>query len=279
LWKVDVSNKSPEQWTMSLFWDAFPAVQIHSKPKADWNSGQPIATAPVLSVDNKGNLTLALSTGDQGSIGAASGMLNYLWSLRDLPNTSRVLLPDMLWLQQFEAGERVTGPISLFNSYLYFSSLKPPQAGASCKTTDGAYIWGMHYMIPKDGEGGALPPDRTVGGQAAPFLKKFTPTDQFVPDTTLLGTDSKNQAAIFGVTVAQVPTCFQEDVVADAFLGSRSRISDATPGDFQLVFQTGSASLSTGGKADAAAPAGAAGITLPKLATPARVEAWASIVE
>jgi len=279
LWKVDVSNKSPDQWTMSLFWDAFPAVSIHSKPKADWNSGQPIATAPVLSVDSKGNLTLALSTGDQGSIGAASGMLNYLWSLRDLPNASRVLLPDMLWLQQFEAGERVTGPISLFNSYLYFSSLKPPQAGASCKTTDGAYIWGMHYMIPKDGEGGALPPDRTVGGQAAPFLKKFTPTDQFVADTTLLGTDSKNQAAIFGVTVAQVPTCFQEEVVADAFLGSRSRISDATPGDFQLVFQTGSASLSTGGKADAAAPAGAAGITLPKLATPARVEAWASIVE
>ena len=279
LWKVDVSNKSPDQWTMSLFWDAFPAVQVHSKPKAEWNSGQPIATAPVLSVDSKGNLTLALATGDQGSIGAASGMLNYLWALRDLPNSSHVLLPDMLWLQQFEGGERVTGPISLFNSYLYFSTLKPPEVGASCKATDGAYIWGMHYMVPRDGEGGALPPDRTVGGQAAPFLKKFATTNQFVPDTTLLGTDAKNQAVIFGVTVAQVPTCVAEETIADAFLGSRSRITDANPGDFQLVFQTGSASLSTGGKADAAAPAGAAGITLPKLATPARVEAWASIVE
>lgn len=279
LWKVDVSNKSPDQWTMSLFWDAFPAVQIHTKPKADWNSGQPISTAPVLSVDSKGNLTLAVATGDQGSIGASTGMLNYLWSLRDLPDANHKLLPDMRWVQQFDGGERVTGPLSLFNSYLYFSTLKPPQAGASCKTTDGAYIWGMHYMIPRDGEGGALPPDRTVGGQAAPFLKKFSATDQFVADTALLGTDSKNQAVIFGVTVAQVPTCVAEETIADSFLGSRSRITEANPGEFQLVFQTGSASLSTGGKADAAAPAGAAGITLPKLATPARVEAWASIVE
>jgi len=279
LWKIDVSNKSPDKWTMSLFWDTFPAVQLRSKPKADWNSGQPIATAPVLSVDSKGNLTLAVSTGDQSSIGASSGMLNYLWALRDLPNSSHVFAADLLWVQQFQDGERVTGPLSLFNSYLYFSTLKPPAAGASCKTTDGAYVWGMHYMIPRDGEGGSLPPDRTVGGQAAPFLKKFTPTDQFVADTTLLGTDAKNQAVIFGVTVAQVPTCYQEDVVADAFLGSRTRISDANSGDFQLVFQTGSASLGTGAKAEAAAPPGAATITLPKLSTPARVEAWASIVE
>ncbi|HET7543006.1 MAG TPA: hypothetical protein VFK05_24200 [Polyangiaceae bacterium] len=282
LWKLDVTNKDPSKWTMSLFWDAFPAVQIHNKPKAEWNSGQPIATAPVLSVDASGNLTLALATGDQGSIGASAGMLNYLWSLRDLPSGSQQslqLLPDMRWVQQFENGERVTGPLSLFNSYLYFSTLKPPQSAAGCKTTDGAYIWGMHYLIPRDGETGSLPPDRTVGGQAAPFLSQFNVSEQFVADTTLLGTGASNQAVIFGVTVAQVPTCFAEDTVPDAILGSRPRFSDANPGDFQLVFQTGSASLGTGGKAVAAATGGAASITLPKLATPARVEAWASIVE
>ncbi|HEY3254605.1 MAG TPA: hypothetical protein VGJ91_11675, partial [Polyangiaceae bacterium] len=281
LWKVDVSNKSPDKWTMSLFWDAYPAVQIRSKPKADWNSGQPIATAPVMSVDDKGNLTLAVATGDQGSIGAANGMLNYLWSLRDKPNADRALLPDMLWVQQFENGERVTGPLSLFNSYLYFSSLKPPQAGLGCQTTDFARIWGMHYMLPRDAETTSSP-DKTVGGKPAPFLKQFNPTnptDQFVADTTLLGSDAKNQAVIFGATVAQVPTCFAEDAVVDAVLGQGTRISDANAGDFQLVFQTGAASLGTGGLAKTAATGGAAAITLPKLATPARVEAWASIVE
>ncbi|HYQ43314.1 MAG TPA: hypothetical protein VER11_15140 [Polyangiaceae bacterium] len=277
LWKVDVSNKSPDKWTMSLFWDAFPAVEIH-KHKADWDSGQPIANAPVLSVDSKGNLTLAVATGNQGSIGAASSVLNYVWALRDLPNAARQLLPDMRWVQQFENGERVTGPISIFNSYLYFSTLKPPASGASCKTTDGAYIWGMHYMIPRDGEGGALPPDRTVGGQAAPILKQFSTTDQFVADTTLLGTSAKNQAVIFGVTVAQVPTCYAEEVVSDA-LGTHSRISDANPGKFQLVFQTGSASLSTGGQATPGSAANTGTLDFPQLAIPARVEAWASIVE
>jgi len=277
LWKVDVSNKSPDQWTMSLFWDAFPAVDIHGK-KGDWNSGQPIATAPVLSVDGKGNLTLAVATGNQGSIGAASNVVNYVWALRDLPNASRQLLPDMRWVQQFVNGERVTGPISLFNSYLYFSTLRPPQAGASCKTTDGAYIWGMHYLLPPDGEGGALPPDRTVGGQGAPILAQFGKNAQSVADTTLLGTSSQNQAVIFGVTVAQVPTCFAEEVVSDA-LGTHSRITDANPGKFQLVFQTGSAPLSTGGQATAGSAANNGMLDFPALAIPARVEAWASIVE
>ena len=281
LWKVDVSSKSPDKWKMSLFWDAYPAVQIRSKPKSAWNSGQPIATAPVLSVDNKSNLTIAFSTGDQGSPGAATGMLNYVWSLRDLPNASQELLPDPLWLQQLEYGERVTGPISLFNSYLYFSTVTPPAPNSACSATNGARVWGMHYMIPRDGEGTlATPPDRTVGGLAAPFIKEnFGLTDQFVTDTTLLGTNAQNQAAIFGVTVAQVPTCFAIEEVPDAVLGKGARVTDANPGKFQLVIQTGSATLGTGGKAEAAAPAGASAITLPKLAVPAHISGWASIVE
>jgi type IV pilus assembly protein PilY1 len=280
LWKVDVSSKSPDQWTMSLFWDAFPAVQIHSK-KGEWNSGQRIATAPVLSVDDRGNLTLAFSTGDQGSLGAATGMLNYVWSLRDLPNASHTFLADPLWLQQFVDGERVTGPISLFNSYLYFSTVTPPPPGNACQATNGARVWGMHYMIPRDGEGStAVPPDRTVGGKAAPFiLANFQSTAQFVTDTTLLGTGSDKKAVIYGATVAQVPTCYAEETSADVYLGGGTRITDANPGAFQLVIQTGSATLSTGGRGEAAAPKGAIAVTLPKLATPARIEAWASIVE
>jgi len=230
-------------------------------------------------VDGVGNLTLAVSTGDQGSIGTAADMLNYLWSLRDLPNDSRVLAPDLNWVQQFERGERVTGPLSLFNSYLYFSSLRPPQGGNPCETTDGAYIWGMHYMLPPTTATSGTSIDRTVGGQRAPFLEKFSDNDPFVSDTVLLGTSSSRQAVIFGVSVAQVPTCYTEETVADAFLGSRKRMTDANSGDFQLVFQTGAANPGIGGKAETTAPPGAANVTLPKLATPARIEAWASIVE
>ncbi len=70
----------------------------------------------MLSVDARGNLTLALSTGDQGSPGAATGMLNYVWSLRDLPNANHVFLADPLWLLQLEDGEarhRSESPFSI----------------------------------------------------------------------------------------------------------------------------------------------------------------------
>jgi hypothetical protein len=138
----------------------------------------------------------------------------------------------------------------------------------------------MHYITPRDGAGtAAVPAVRTVGGLAAPFLlTDFNVTTQFVTDTTLLGTSAQNQAVIFGVAVAQVPTCYQTNTVPDGYLGSSSKLSSVNPGKTQLVIQTGSASLGTGGKADVST-AGSSAISLPALATPAHVEAWASIVE
>jgi type IV pilus assembly protein PilY1 len=283
LWKADLSNTSPDLWTMSLFWDAFPsAPQIHGQTGL-WNNGQPIATAPVISVDTSNNITLAVATGDQTALGAAPNMINYLWSLRDLPNTATppVFSPDLLWVQQFTGGERVTGPISLFNSYLYFTSVTPPADNAVC-ATGNANVWGMHYLLPKDGVGTiAQPSDKTVGGLAAPFLSTdFHLTTQFVPSTTLLGTSSANQAAIFGAVVAQVPSCFDtSDVPTDSYIGGHTQISNLNPGKFQLVMQTaGKGTLGSDGKAIPGA-AGEISIDLPPLATPSRIDAWASIVE
>ena len=279
LWKVDLSSKTPSSWTMSLFWDAFPKGPIHSKAAA-FDSGQPIATAPVLSVDARGNVTVAVSTGDQSSLGAAPGQANYVWSLRDLPDANKVFFADVLWLQQFLDGERVTGPLSLFNSYLYFSTVTPAPANAPCTSTNGARIWGMHFITPRDGEGTVIvPSDRTVGGLAAPFLlDTFGSTDQFVTDTTLLGTAAQKQAVIFGVTVAQVPTCYQTDTVSDSYLGNSTKISNVNPGQFQLLIQTGSASLGTGGKATSGSN-GSVEAKLSPMASPSRVDAWAALVE
>jgi type IV pilus assembly protein PilY1 len=283
LWKVDVSNKSPANWKMSLFWDAYGGGD--GNPAGDWNSGQPIATPPVLSVDSVGNLTVALSTGDQSSLGTSTGQTNFIWSLRDLPDSSHVFSASLAWGLKFLDGERVTGPISLFNSYLYFSTVTPPPANAACTSTNGARIWGMHYLTPRDGDGTpATPPVRTVGGKPAPFLATLGSTTQYVTDTSLLGTSASKQAVIFGVTVAQVPTCYSEDTIPDGLGNTTSRISNVNPGRFQLLIQTGAASVGTGGQAQAAGAtsglsAGAAAISLPSLATPARIEGWAALVE
>ena len=280
LWKADLSNSSPAQWTMKLFWDTFPQIAIHGQPKGDSTNGQPIQTAPVLSVDSVGNITLAVATGDQSSLGAAPNMVNYLWALRDLPDANHVFSADLLWFQQFTGGERVTGPISLFNSDLYFSTVTPALPSDVCGsgTTN---VWGMHYMIPRDGQGTiAVPPDRSVGGQPAPFLKDdFGTTAQFVTSDKIVATTTKDQTVIFGVTVAQVPNCFDsQDVPSDQYIGGHTQISNLNPGRFQLVMQTGATSTTTGG---GTGPATDHTVTadLPQLATPSHIDAWASIVE
>jgi type IV pilus assembly protein PilY1 len=280
MWKVSLNNKSTDQWTMALFWDAYPAISINAQPVAGWSDGQPIATAPVVSVDTSNNVTLAFSTGDQAALGSSPGMLNYVWSLRDLPDANQVFFADLFWVEQLLNGERVTGPMSLFNSYLYFSTVTPPAANAACTSTNGASVWGMNYIVPRDGNGtSTVPAVRTVGGAPAPFLAAFNPTNpQFVKDTDLLGTSAQNQAVIFGVAVAQVPTCYATDTVPDAYLGSASQLSHINPGKTQLLIQTGSATLGTGGKADVSTT-GSSAITLPASATPAHIDAWASIVE
>ncbi|HEY3668090.1 MAG TPA: hypothetical protein VGL19_18940, partial [Polyangiaceae bacterium] len=280
MWKVNLSNKSPDQWKMSLFWDAFPGISINAQLPGAWNTGQPIATVPVLSVDTSNNVTIAFSTGDQSALGASPGMLNYVWSLRDLPDANKVNFADLFWVEQLLNGERVTGPMSLFNSFLYFSTVTPPAANAACTSTNGASVWGMHYIIPRDGPGTTLVPAvRTVGGAPAPFLlNDFNNTGQFVKDTDLLGTSAQGKAVIFGVAVAQVPTCSQTDTVPDAYLGSANQLSHINPGKTELVIQTGAATLGTGGKANVST-SGSSAITLPPLATPAHIEAWASIVE
>jgi hypothetical protein len=139
----------------------------------------------------------------------------------------------------------------------------------------------MHYTIPRDGPGTDVsPPNREVGGQAAPFIMAdFGLPDQFVQDTTLLGTSAQNQAVIFGVSVAQVPNCFDiSDVPTDAYVGGHTQISNINPGKFQLVMQTGAAKLSTGGNANVSTD-GSISKDLPPLATPAHIDGWASIVE
>jgi len=280
LWKADLSNTSPAQWTMKLFWDTDPTISIHSQPKGDWNTGQPIQTPPVLSVDANGNITLAVSTGDQNALGSAPNVLNWLWALRDLPDANHVFSADLLWFQQFTGGERVTGPISLFNSYLYFSSVTPAPATDVCGsgTTN---VWGMHYMIPKDGPGTTTnPPDRSVGGQAAPFLlANYGVTTQFVTSDKVAATSAKDQTVIFGVAVAQVPSCYDSsNVPTDSYIGGHTQISNLNPGRFQLVMQTGATNATSSG-ASTTTTANTTAVDLPPLATPSHIDGWASIVE
>ena len=49
-------------WVLEMFFDAFPSAIPFSHA---YNDGQPVISAPIISVDRIGNLTVAFSTGQQ----------------------------------------------------------------------------------------------------------------------------------------------------------------------------------------------------------------------
>jgi type IV pilus assembly protein PilY1 len=279
LWRVDLSSPNPASWQMTLFFDTFT-----SSLAGAYNAGQPIVTPPVVSVDLRGNLTINVSTGDQDAIGASSTMKNYVWSLTEEP----VLFANgdvdsfkskVNWYRELTGGERVTGPLVLFNSSLFFSTFKPPAAGSPVCSVGTSAVWGMHYLTGPLGAGGV--PAKNVGGAPTQALGG----QLFILASNLLGQDN---AAIFGVSLAQTPTCStSDDSEIDQYLGygTGRAITEVTPGTFQLVMHTGSVGPSAGGgpvsgvSSPSGSDANAVAIDLPTPPTSSRIDSWAAIVE
>ncbi len=231
LWKVDLSNPDPASWKMGLFFDAFSnGTFLTNTP----SSGQPIQTPPVLSVDDRGNITVAISTGDQDTGGTVANLTNYVYSLTESLTAERDKFETLVnWYKPLEDGERVTGAMALFSSELFFSTYKGPESTEVC-SSGTSNIYGMHYLIPKEDtegdDGGAL--TNVFGGE------------EFVTAGELAGIspDDEEQPIVFGVTVAQLPTCISEQAAAEddwLGLGQHSTVTHVNPGKFQLLMQAG----------------------------------------
>jgi type IV pilus assembly protein PilY1 len=261
LWRVDVSSIDPSKWTMSLFFDAYSGQAF--------NAGQPIDTQPVLSLDRLGNVTVAFSTGDQDVLTASGN--NYVYSLTEkLSSDETTYTSSVNWYTELASGERVAGPMTLFNSGLYFSSFKPEPPGTNVCSAGSSRVWGVDYITPDD------PSDKSKGG--APRL----PQNPSAPSSTLVQylDDSSSLfqpgAEIFGVGIAQVPTCVSETTLPDPYFGSGSHtsVTGVNPGQFQLVMNTGSTGQAiSGGKSNVTT------INLPTPVSAPHIDSWAAITQ
>jgi type IV pilus assembly protein PilY1 len=247
LWRIDLSSTDPQKWTMKLFFDAYTGLAF--------DAGQPIATPPVLSVDRVGNVSIAFSTGDQETFLATTGMKNFVWSLLETTPTFRSVAQ---WSKVLIDGERVSGPMSLFSSTLYYTTFTPPSGAASQQCTNGqSKLCGVHYLLPAaGGDGGAVP---------VPSLNTAT-------DPCLTFGDS----IIFGAGITQKPTCSSETTYNDPYLGNTSHasLSNVNPGKFMLVVQTG-----PGGKTETGGDVHTRSIELAPPMASTRVDSWAAVVE
>jgi type IV pilus assembly protein PilY1 len=276
LWRLNLTTENgvPDEWTMQLFWDGFPEA-LH-----DWNDGQPIVTPPILSVDQRGNLTVAFSTGEPDLIGGAPALANHVWSLREELSDDRLeLLPKVNWHLDFtdtDQGEHVVGSMALFNENLYFATMSVPGENAGACENGQGRLWGMHYLRPNpDGPG--------KGGEVPKTLQDLTPsgTDDFVKADVF----SKDPNVVLaGVAIAQQPTCFNDDGGSDDEYfksGVHHGLGSTSGGKFQLFVPIGTGQVADNSKVESVDMGGAqaAAIELPTPPVLTRVDSWAAIVE
>jgi type IV pilus assembly protein PilY1 len=216
---------------MQVFFDAYYGQAT--------DVGQPVQNQPMLSVDQQGQITMAFTTGDQDNLEGDVNMKNYVVSTTEVLEKSsgvNTFKSRLEWQfgntggqigAEFTGGERVVGPLTLFDRVLYFSSVVP-STGTDCHQGFKSNIWAFDYLE-KDS---STPPK---------------PKNDLLDQRASLGLIQKDVirdilSLVAGVGLRQLPSCstIQTGVSStDGFLGygKITTISANAPGGFQLVYQ------------------------------------------
>lgn len=265
VWRFDISSTDPLKWRGDLFFDT-----ANKKVNAndDAQIRQPIVVAPVLALDPLGQLVLQVATGEQETF--TSTGTNFIYSLTEKLDTAAVgedkaaLRAELNWYMQFDNGERVTGPMAVYDSVTYFATYAPAPASQVCGGGT-ARLWGRDYVVPRDlgdrSRGGVLrfKPDPT----AAEIPEFYSP-----PGVEFAG------KIIPGVSINITPTCTTiADATDDPYIpgASHYQVSGMNPGRPSLLAQVG-------GKNAQGQPLRFEA-SLPRPTSPTSVDSWATVVE
>lgn len=265
VWKFDLTDTNPQNWTGGLFLDTYnTGVDKGSTP---WLDGQPIQVPIVVATDRVGAVVVGIATGDQETYTASGN--NYVYSVTEKVGSDKKLRANVNWYVPYTQGERTSGPMTIFDSVLYWSTFAP--AGSSGVCSGGtAKMWGRDYEVPK------VSNDPSQGG--TPRLEPPTnpttpPPDSITPatyDPTLAG------KLIPGVSVNVTPACADtSQSIPDQYAGgSHAMASYVTPGSFSLFAQVGGKNSGNNGAANSTFQ-----VSLPAPTNTAVVDSWAAVVE
>ncbi|HEU5073717.1 MAG TPA: hypothetical protein VFU02_06080, partial [Polyangiaceae bacterium] len=269
LWRLDLSESDPDEWTMTLFYDAFPEQTANGALAYEAADGQPIATRPIISVDGENRLVVLFSTGDQESMFASEGTDNFIVSLTEVFDAEDSSFRSKVnWYKLFEDGKRVTGPMVLFSSQLYAATFEGAPPTSVCGGGKSS-VWAMDFLER------ATPTDPSSGGEPLWEINNTLVQERPVLD------DTGAETVVFGLTLTQEPSCLDTDLEAlgeDPFIafGAHTQLRGLNPGKFKLIMHTGG--LNSGDvTADAAGNTQEIELEAPSSVT--RIDSWASIVE
>lgn len=283
MWRVELLEPNPATWKARISFDAYnTGSSTQSTMRDAWvaagaganndlgdsstdeqasTKGQPIQAAPVLALDENGDLTITFATGDQETFGAISdGMINMLVSYADQFDVANsrwrtVIGADTGVELAWKNGGRVTGPLNLFDGQLYFAYFVPDN-GTECLPGTGG-MCGVVYNRRNSFEP----------------LGNVDLSGDGNPDVC---DDFDDNEVVFGVSINLVPSCNNTPQnFTDSWLGgSYQTVTSSTQGQYQLSFHTGQAGE---GRNDAKTPSDAVNLPIPKAKT--RVRTWVSVVE
>ena len=266
VWRFDLTDTNPKNWTGLLFLDAYNK-DVDASANA-YQDGQPIQVPIVVATDRVGAVVVGIATGDQETFTNAGK--NYVYSVTEKADSSTNLLrANVNWYVPYTSGERASGPMTIFDSVMYWSTFAAAASNASC-SSGTAHMYGRDYETPKDTT------DLSLGGAPRlqpPVSPPPTPPDFITPsayDATLAG------KLIPGVSVNVTPACADtSQTVSDQYTGgTHTMASYVTPGSYSLFAQVGGKNGGTNGAANSTFS-----VSLPSPTTSAVVDSWAAVVE
>ncbi len=258
VWRFDLSSPNPNNWEASLFLD----TQAPGPSSAEDN-GQPIIVTPVLSTDEAGRLVLSIATGDQEDLTAPVGADNYVYSVSETFGSAGAQAK-VNWYKALVDGERVTGPMVVFDGLHIFATYKPPATSAAACSPGQANVYQWMYTTPDDSS------QIQKGGKPVPF-PAGSPVDPNANKPTAgiydMGTD-----LVPGVSIRSLQACSSANI--DDYTSSMPPSVASQWGGYELVIPQ-----SKNGGAPGAGKAAKKTVTMPSLKRPTRIDSWAHIAD
>ncbi len=199
LWRLDMSDPEETNWKMEPIFDLFNVANV-----GDILTPQPVIGAPILSVNETGEVVIMLATGDVDNL-TGTPVTNRIVSLTEkLTFDGSRYVPTVRLNWQIDlSDEHVTGPMTLSDGILYFTTFESTATANACGVGYGK-ICGAHYLTR------AKEADPTYAGSDLDPLRVFSDGTGDV----LCATAVENQV-FGGVAVTRRPTCTDTTDPAD----------------------------------------------------------------
>ncbi len=263
LWRMDLTSANPDNWKVELFVDAYGNERVIGS-NAQYTYSQPVIVQPVVAPMDDGNVMVGFATGEQESIVATSGVSHYVYAMRDDAPTNRAAVS---WFKRMTGGERVTGPMAVFDKKFYFATFDPSSAQAVCDDTNSlGYLWGHDYVTPfNTADPASAGVRRLPDPQNATLFPEKIGIDRFSSSTT-------KGKIIPGVALTLAPTCASFSSAPDGYGRTIGTETFRSASPYVLKAQVAGATVN-----DKTTQAIEVKLTPPSRR--ARVDAWAAIVE